>query len=50
MVGVGYGGKRNALARVSLVYKTTQPVYLFEGFSVDMRTSECRVLLVSLCT
>lgn len=26
MVGVGYEGKRNALARVSLVYSNTQPV------------------------
>jgi len=32
MVGVGYEGKRNALARVSLVHSTTQPVYLFKGY------------------
>lgn len=34
MVGVGYEGKRNALARVSLVYSTTQPLNMYLYFCI----------------
>ena len=34
MVGVGYEGKRNALARVSLVFSTTQTSFSLKEFPV----------------